>query len=92
MCVCEHFILCFPVSALTEEFKKFSELLFSTLCSCILNKYINIIVTFLKLLHLVCTSKYNSLKSSQFRYGNGFEIVLEKKGGKFRASLKEKDF
>lgn len=46
----------------------------------------------LKLLQFVQASKYNLLKSQQFGYGNGFEIVLGKKGGKFRASLKAKDF
>lgn len=45
----------------------------------------------LNLLQLVQGSKYNFLKSQQFGYGNGFEIVLGKKGGRFRAS-KSKEF
>lgn len=55
-----------------------------------MHKYSRVI--FLKLPHLVQASKYNFVKSQQCGYGNGFEIVLEKKGGKFRASPKEKDF
>lgn len=34
----------------------------------------------------------NFLKSQQFGFGNEFEIVVEEKGGTFRASLKEKNF
>lgn len=40
----------------------------------------------LNLLQLVQGSKYNFLRSQQFGYGNGFGVVLGKKGGRFRAS------
>lgn len=46
----------------------------------------------LKVPHLVWASKYNFLESQQFGYRNRLEIVLEEKGGEFRASRKEEDF